>query len=159
MKRASAGLLLAATCALGIGCGSDHGSGASPIACTSGPRTYLAALEEAPDAVLLDQQTPISECVVDDQGAGDLADVGQSIVAAATELNRRSHADPGGPDTVALGYLVGAVEQGSATTAGIHQDLVRRLESAAGFVPGGGGPGPAFEKAYQRGYAAGQATG
>ena len=48
---------------------------------------------------------------------------------------------------------------GAETTAGIHQDLVRRLESAANYVPGGGDPGPAFEDSYDTGFAAGMATG
>lgn len=69
-----------------------------------------------------------------------------------------SRRDPGGPATVQLGYLVGSVEQGSSTTGGIHQDLVRRLESAANFTLGGNGLPAAFDRAYQKGYAAGQET-
>jgi hypothetical protein len=158
MRRLNAGAAVA-LCVAAVGCGSDDASSASPIACTGGANAFITALKGAPDAVLLDGQTPISECLPAEQGAGDLADVGQGIVGAATELNKQSQDDPGGQATVELGYLVGAVEQGSQTTAGIHQDLVRRLESAASFVPGGGDPDPAFEGAYEKGYAAGQETG
>lgn len=146
-------------CAALLGCGSDDGPDAAPVACTIAPKGYLSALRSAPDAVLLGDQTPISECLVDDQGAGDLADIGQRLVSAATELNQQARKDPGGTATVQLGYLVGAVEQGSSTTAGIHQELVRRLESAANFFPAGDPPGAAFDDAYQEGFAAGQETG
>jgi hypothetical protein len=141
------------------GCGSSGDSTVAPIACTIGTQGYLSSLRAAPGEVLLGKQTPISECLVENQGAGDLAAVGQKLVAAASELNKQSLRDPGGPATVQLGYLVGAIEQGSATTGGIHQDLVRRLESAANFNPGRGGTPAAFESAYDKGYAAGQETG
>lgn len=158
MRRVAAAIAVA-LCVAAAGCGSSGGPSAAPVACTIAPQGYLSALRSAPDVVLLGKQTPISECLVDDQSAGDLADVGQRLVATATELNRQARKDLGGAATVQLGYLIGAVEQGTSTTAGIHFELVRRLEAAANFFPGGTDPGAAFDDAYDKGYAAGQGTG
>ena len=74
----------------------------------------------------LNGETPISDCLVDDQSAGDLADVGASLVRTATFLSAGAERDPGGPQTVQLGYLIGAVQEGASETSGIHADLVRR---------------------------------
>jgi hypothetical protein len=146
-----AGLVLA-------GCGSDDES-ETPVACLADADAYLTALENAPDDVRLDGTTPISECIVDGQDGGELAQVGEPLVAAATELNRRAQEDPGGEGTVQLGYLVGTVQEAASTTGGIHQDLVIRLDAAARFS-GPDGPFPAsFERAFGAGYAAGQASG
>ena len=103
--------------------------------------------------------TPISDCFNSTQGAGEQADVGKTVIRAATILNAQARRRPAGSATVALGYLDGAVRKGTADTAGVNADLVRRLESAARFNPGGGSPGAAFERAYGKGYAAGENTG
>lgn len=132
MMRLSAGVATALCVAL-AGCGSSNDSNAAPIVCIGGNQAYLKALEAAPDAVLLGGETPITKCLPSDQSAGDQAEVGQRIVAVASELNKRSRKNPGGQEPVQLGYLDGAIEQGSSTTAGIHQDLVTRLEAAANF--------------------------
>lgn len=158
MRRACAAVVVA-LCIAASGCGSSGDSTVAPVACTIGTQGYLSSLRAAPGEVLLGKQTPISECLVANQSAGDLAAVGQKLVAAATELSEQSRRDPGGDATVQLGYLVGAAEQGSETTGGIHQDLVRRLESAANFSPSRSGRPAAFEAAYVKGYAAGQETG
>ncbi len=150
---------LLALCFLIAGCGSSTDAGNAPIACTTSAGSYLTALRSAPKAVLLDQQTPISECLVSNQAAGERADIGQTFVAVASELNGRARNDPGGSAATELGYLLGAVEQSSSTTGGIHQDLVRRLEAAANFDPEGNGLGARFENAYDAGFAAGQETG
>ena len=145
-----AGLVLA-------GCGSDDPE--TPVACLADADAYLAALESAPGEVRLDGTTPISECIVDGQAGGELAQVGAPLVAAATELNRRALEDPGREAAVQLGYLVGAVQEAASTTGGIHRDLVIRLDAAARFS-GADGPFPAsFERAFGAGYAAGQASG
>ena len=70
------------------------------------------------------------------RSAGDLADVGEALVEAATELNAEARKEPGGQANIELGYLLGAVEAGAARTDGIHSDLVRRLDVAAHFSPG-----------------------
>ena len=105
----------------------------------------------------LAEGTPISDCLVDDQSAGDLADVGASLVRAATLLSALAERDPGGPQTVQLGYLIGAVQEGASRTSGIHADLVRRLEAASRYQKSQGTN--AFDLAYARGYAAGRRGG
>ena len=109
--------------------------------------------------MLLGGETPISECLVSGQSPAELADAGESMIAAATELNAAARRDPAGDDSVRLGYLVGAVRQGAADTGGIHADLVRRLEAAARFAPEGERLPVSFERAYGEGYAAGQEGG
>ena len=156
MKR---GTIVAAALAglLAGGCGSDDAE--TPAACLAGGDAYLAALESAPDEVLLEGTTPISECLVDAQSGGELGQVGEGTVAAATELNRRAQEDPDGTATVQLGYLVGAVQEAAASTGGIHQDLVIRLDAAARFSAGGRAFPASFERAFGAGYEAGQASG
>jgi hypothetical protein len=150
MLAALAGLAL-------IGCGDDEEP--APAACIGGAEAYLAALEAAPNEVRLEGTTPISDCLVEGQSGGDLGRVGEGMVAAATELNRRAQRDPAGEATVQLGYLVGAVQEAASTTGGIHEDLVIRLDAAARFAGGEGPFPPSFERAFGAGYAAGQATG
>lgn len=154
MRRA-AQLSLVCTAIL-AGCGDDAAE--TPAACLGGAEDYLTALEAAPGEVRLAGTTPISACFVDGQEAGPLADVGEQVVEAAKQLNRRARRDPAGESTVELGYLVGAVQEGASTTGGIHQDLVVRLDSAARFAKGKA-PTPAFLRTFGEGYAAGQASG
>jgi hypothetical protein len=138
------------------GCGSSDGA-ETPAACLAGPPTYLKALQDAPGPVRLAGETPISDCLVDDQSAGDLADLGASLVRTATLLSAAAERDPGGPQTVRLGYLVGAVQEGASETSGIHADLVRRIEAAPRYLKPRGKR--SFELAYARGYAAGRGGG
>src|SRR4051812_22105723 len=143
---------------IAAGCASS-GSSATPVACLEPATRYLAALEDAPGEVRLGAGTAISSCFSDTQQAGDQANVGQTVIKVATLLNARARRDPAGGATVQLGYLDGAVRKGAAGAGGIDVDLVRRLEAAARFNPGGGSPGAAFERAYGKGYAAGESTG
>jgi hypothetical protein len=152
-------LLVALAVAPAAGCGDDDAGEAAPTACLGGERTFLMALEGAPDEVLLDGATPISACLVEGQSGGELATVGEAMVGAATELNSDALRDPGGEATVQLGYLVGAVQEGAAATGGIHEDLVRRLDAAARYAPAAQAPSAEFERAFGEGYAAGQAQG
>ncbi len=138
------------------GCGSSDG-GETPAACLAPAATYLKALEAAPDPVRLAGETPISGCLVEDQPAGDLADVGASLVETATLLSDAAQKDPGGKQTLRLGYLVGAVQEGASETSGIHTDLVRRIEASAHYLKPRGAA--AFDLAYARGYAAGRSGG
>jgi hypothetical protein len=131
----------------------------TPAACLAPPSAYLTALKAAPGPVRVGG-TPISECLVEEQQPGQIATVGESVIAAATELNRRVRRDPDPAATVQLGYLVGAVQEAEATTGGIHQDLKLRLDSAARYSGPDGKPFSAeFERRYGEGYAAGQAQG
>jgi hypothetical protein len=140
------------------GCGSDSSSNA-PDACLQGASTYLEALADAPATVRLPGSAAISDCLTDGQDAGELAVVGSALVNAATKLNAEGRANPTGSAPVELGYLVAAVSKGAEDTSGIHEDLVRRVESAARFSPGGKGQSEDFKRGFGRGYAAGQQTG
>jgi hypothetical protein len=142
----------------GAGCGSAS-SGATPVACLAPAPSYLRALGTAPGSVRLGGETPISDCLVDNQSGGDLADMGASMVRAATLLSAGARKDPGGAQTLRLGYLVGAVQAGAADTSGIHTDLVRRLEASARYAKPRPPAGHSFDRAYARGYAAGRSGG
>ncbi len=154
VHRAFAPLIVIAV--LAAGCGSSDG-GETPTACLAPAATYLEALEAVPDPVRLAGETPISGCLVDDQSAGDLADVGASLVRTATVLSAGAERDPDGPQTLRLGYLVGAVQEGVSETSGIHTDLVRRIEASARYPRTRGTS--SFDVAYARGYAAGRSGG
>jgi hypothetical protein len=137
------------------GCGSNTNDDA-PAACLATNQGYLHALERAPGEVRLAGSTPISACLVPEQEAGQLANVGQEMIVAATKLNAEARQDPQGAASVQLGYLLGAVAKGADA---IHTDLVRRLNSAARFSETGGALPAGFERAFGRGYAAGQRSG
>jgi hypothetical protein len=153
-------LLATVVLALGLiaaGCGGPGDS--TPVACLEGTGAYLKALRRAPGEVRLSGETPISDCLAENQQAGDLATVGMAMVTAATRLNAAARADPGGAADMRLGYLLGAVTRAAAGTEGIHTDLVRRLVAAARYSPGGRPLPAAFRRSYRRGYAAGFAGG
>jgi hypothetical protein len=137
------------------GCGTKQND-LAPAACLATNQAYLTALERAPGEVRLAGTTPISDCLVAEQEAGQLANIGHEMVIAATKLNVEARRDPGGSAAVQLGYLLGAVAKGADA---IHTDLVRRLNSAARFSDTGGTLPASFERAFGRGYAAGHASG
>jgi hypothetical protein len=144
---------LAAAAALSA-CGSSEPPD-TPSACLAPAATYLSALEAAPGDVRLEGTTPIGDCLVEEQAAGPLGEVGKSMVDAATELNRRVLQGGSHQAAVELGYLVGAAEAGASTTGGIHRDLVLRVESAARYAgPQGDSLPPGFEAAFDEGRAA-----
>src|SRR5215468_8476494 len=89
--------LLAAALVLGAsGCGAKKND-LAPDACLVSNRGYLRALERAPGAVRLAGTTPISDCLVSEQDAGQLADIGREMVVAASKLNVEARRDPAGP--------------------------------------------------------------
>ena len=153
--------IIAAGCAaLGVpaACGSSEAP-ETPTACLTPESAYLQALESAPDPVRLDGSTAISDCLVEEQDAGPLGQVGEAMVGAATELNRRALRGDGQAATE-LGYLVGAAERGAEDTGGIHRDLILRVESAATYAgPSGEGLDPEVQRDYDHGFSAGRATG
>ncbi|MGH2975865.1 MAG: hypothetical protein ACRDLL_13505 [Solirubrobacterales bacterium] len=157
MRPVLATLLLAATAWTVAGCGGTNN--ATPVACREGSDAYLSALRGAPGEVRLRGETPISECLVENQKAGDLANVGTAMVAAATELNAGARAEPGGAANLRLGYLLGAAQRGAAGTNGIHAELIRRLSSAASYSPDNQPLSAAFSHAYKRGFSAGEDRG
>ena len=157
MRRHAAIVLLALGATLAAGCGKDDAS--TPVACLEGSGAYLRALGSAPGRVELGGETPISECLTENQDGGDLATVGTAMVEAATSLNAEARREPGGPASLQLGYLIGAAERGAERTEGIHADLLRRLAAAARFAPERQPLSPAFKAAYRRGFDAGRDHG
>jgi hypothetical protein len=157
MRARTAIVLLALTALLAGGCGKQDNS--TPVACLKGANAYVRALESAPGKVRLDGETPISDCLAENQEAGDLASVGEALVEAATRLNAEARAQPGGDANIELGYLLGAVERGAAETEGIHTDLLRRLGVAARFAPGTEPLAPEFLSTFRRGFDAGRERG
>jgi hypothetical protein len=140
-----------------VGCGEPSDS--TPVACLEGTGAYVKALGDAPGVVRLDGETLISECLAENQQAGDLATVGTALVAAATRLNAEARAEPGGDANLQLGYLLGAAERGAQDTAGIHTDLLRRLAAAARYSPDNRPLPPVFLSTYREGFDAGEAHG
>ena len=140
------------------GCGGGNDD-STPVACLEGTVTYEKALADAPGEVLLEGETPISECFVRNQSTGDLTRVGEAVIAAATELNAGARQEPGGPANLQLGYLVGAAERGAEESEGIHTDLVRRLTVAARFAPGKEPLSEEFLATYREGFDAGRSGG
>src|SRR3954451_6690873 len=137
-----------------VGCGARASPHSPPAGCLNPTAQYLHALSAAPDAVRLDGGTPISDCFTGDESP----DIGQSVIEAATVLNADARRDPGGAASVRLGYLAGAVHRGTSHVPS-EADLVRRVDTAARYNPHGGSLGAAFEHAFGKGYAAGEATG
>ena len=154
MLRRSSIALLAATLVALAGCGAKKND-LAPAACLASSNGYLRALQDAPGPVRLAGTTPISDCLVPDQGAGQLANIGLVMIPAATKLNAQARA---GSESAALqlGYLSGAVAKGADP---IHTDLARRLTSAAQFHETGSALPASFQRAFARGYAAGQTSG
>src|SRR4051812_47167693 len=129
MVRGPSIALLATAAVVAIsGCGAKKND-LAPAACLVSNSGYLRALERAPGEVRLAGTTPISDCLVPEQDAGQLANIGHEMIVAATKLNleARHGSDPA---TVQLGYLTGAVAKGADA---IHTDLVRRINSSAQF--------------------------
>jgi hypothetical protein len=142
---------------LAAGCGGNEDS--TPVACLEGGGAYLRALAGAPGEVRVGGETPVSECLAENQSGGDLANVGAAMLAAATKLNTEARAGPGGDATLQLGYLIGAAQRGAEGTEGIHAELIRRLTAAARYSPGNRPLSPAFRRAYRRGFESGAAQG
>lgn len=140
------------------GCGSQKND-STPVACLEPEAVWREALKAAPETVRFEDGTAISECLAENQQAGDLATVGETMVTLATSLNAEAREAPGGAANVELGYLLGAAKRGAETTEGIHADLVRRLLVAARFAPSHQTLSATFLDAYQRGFDAGRETG
>lgn len=161
MKRSIITLLAAGSLGLSA-CGSSDPDPV-PTACTQGPGAYLEAVEGAPDEVLLDGSVPISDCLAPEQSSGELNAVAEGAIPAATRLNAEVQRRPGSRAAARaatrLGYLVGALEEGASDTAGIHTDLIRRINSAARFSDDPEGLGAEFERAYGAAYQAAREAG
>jgi hypothetical protein len=157
--RAPIAIALACLAALTfVACGRNAGD-STPVACLNGSGAYVSALAAAPGEVRLSGDTPISECLAENQDGGNLASVGEALVETATKLNAEARAEPGGDANLQLGYLLGAAQRGADRTEGIHTDLVRRLAVAARYAPGSRPLPPAFLATYRQGFDAGHARG
>jgi hypothetical protein len=155
--RFAAAALLACFALAASGCGKQGDS--TPVACLEGAPAYEKALRTAPGEVLVQGETPISDCLASNQQAGDLARVGEAMLETATTLSAQAREEDGGDAAVQLGYLIGAAERGAESSEGIHTDLVRRLTVAARYAPDKEPLSPAFMRSYEAGYAAGREHG
>jgi hypothetical protein len=151
-------VVLGAASLAGCGGGSSKDEH-QPVACREGVGVYLDALRAAPGEVILAGGTPISDCLVPTAEEGELADLGEGALGAATRLNAQARAEPGGPAALQLGYLLGAIARGSEGTEGAHAELLRRLTVAARFAPEGEPLSRRFLAAYEKGFAAGHDHG
>jgi len=154
--RFAAALLIVA---LGLVAGCGNSDDSTPVACLEGAGAYERALKAVPNAVMLGDETLISECLPRNQTGGDLSRVGEAVIETATALNAEAREDPGGDAALRLGYLLGAVKRGSEESEGIHADLVRRLVVAARFAPGKQPLSQEFLEAFREGFDAGRNDG
>jgi hypothetical protein len=156
MRSAAAALFACLTLAA-LGCGGQDDS--TPVACLEGASAYEKALQGAPREVLLGGETPISDCLAENQQAGDLARVGEAMVETATALNGEARANPDTNAALQLGYLLGAAQRGAEDSQGIHADLLRRLAVAARYEAGKAPLPPGFFAYYREGFTAGRVSG
>lgn len=135
------------------GCGAGDPSLAQ--ACRDAtPASVRRALRAAPkDVALPPDGTRISACVANGVSNGDIQAVGTTLTTVATELAPRTRGSRRA--AVELGFLVGAAQRGARGNAGIHLELLRRLEQSIGIA---GLPGDRAA-AYQRGERAGREHG
>ncbi len=141
------------------GCGRSQ-SDSTPVACLDGASAYLDALGRAPGEVRLGGETPISDCLAENQKAGDLATVGTTMVD-----RRRPSSTPKpepsrvGPPTCGSATCSEPPSAGPTAPQGIHAELIRRLAVAARYSPDNRPLSPAFLSTYRQGYDAGNARG
>ena len=119
-------------------------------------RRLPRALAAAPGQSGSSGETPISDCLAENQQGGDLATVGDGDGEAATKLNAEARAEPGGDANLQLGYLLGAAERGAEDTDGIHAELIRRLTRPPATAPATGRCRAPSSRAYREGFEAGE---
>jgi hypothetical protein len=134
-----------------IGCGEDDRP--LPQSCVQSAGPITTALRTAPRPVRLVDGTSLSACVERARSDADLQNLGSIYTQVADALAIR--ATESDQAALQLGYLVAAARKGAAHTSGIHDELVRRLEQAAGVS----GVPPARRAAYARGVSAGAGAG
>jgi hypothetical protein len=134
-----------------FGCGNDDRP--MPQSCVEGAGPITNALVRAPGPVRLVDGTPLSTCVERARSNADLQNLGAVLTEVADALAGR--APESDRAALELGYLVGAARRGAARTSGIHEELVRRLEQAAGPS----GVPAARRPAYTQGRSAGARAG
>jgi hypothetical protein len=124
-------------CVLGLLAVSGCGGRTPPAqACMEAqPADVLQALTHAPRDVALVDGTSLSQCVRRTIDDSRLQALGVTLTAAADELAQRMRTS----DAAAfqLGFLIGAVDRGSAQAAGLQEELANRIAGAAGGLDGG----------------------
>ena len=148
------------------GC-SDGRKISTPPACLAAPEFWLTALSSAPERVVIEESTPISECLPEKQTVANQEEVGRTAVIVASSLSssiKEQSAASGNQNSpsaeeaaLMAGYLVGALEKGANESGGIHDVMVTRVEAAA--TNGLDSAGPAVRQQYQEGRDAGLADG
>ena len=99
-----------------------------PAACRSGPGALREALVNVPGPVRIDGETSVSDCLANAHDAADVSEIGATVVAVGSELERPALENPRGVEARRLGYLVGAARKGAERVPGFHYDMLRRLE-------------------------------
>ena len=122
-----AAAVLVAGALLAPGCSQEQSEGI-PLSCREGSTALREALRDAPGRVTLGG-TPLSECIDDTSGGGELHDVGQAYVYVAARLADAAVEDPDGRAAMQLGYLMGALRRGQFGAQGVGHELGRRLQS------------------------------
>jgi predicted small lipoprotein YifL len=124
--RALSSVVLLATLATTVGCGKEEDP-ELPEACRTQPAQMRKALDAAPGGVTLNG-TRLSQCFIRSGNAGDVQQVGGTLLAVAAPLAESAENDPEGEDALRLGYLIGAVRRGAGARQGIYDEIVRRLD-------------------------------
>lgn len=154
--RTTLAITIAATVLI-LGCGSSEVD--TPDVCLESPAQVTAALRNAPEPVVLDSDTKISDCLVRNQSEGDLVNFGTNMTEVASGLGAdMSRPGPAGTKAaIDAGYLVGALERGAENSEGIHATLVERVRAAA--TNGLSDASELKQAHYEAGLKAGQETG
>ena len=126
-----------------------------PVSCVREHAGLMAALRQAPGAVVLQDGTRLSRCVSTAHTDGELQSLGHSFGRAADALRARAQSDAGA--ALQLGYLAGAVRAGARrASSGIADQLARRMRQLATLAPGASAAATA---ALTRGLRAGESRG
>ncbi len=156
-RRVVMAAVLAAVLAL-VGCGTEQA--VLSAGCTEDDGSVVAALEGAPEDVVLADGTRLSDCVANGLDDADLQNIGITYHRAAERLRGRAEDGSGAAAEEAalqLGYLVGATRRGASGTNGVMAELQRRIENVAGRYTDDATP--AGRSALERGLEAGERLG
>ena len=140
------------------GCGAEQA--VLSAGCTEDDGSVVAALEGAPEEVVLADGTRLSDCVANGLDDADLQNIGITYHRAAERLRGRAEEGDGAASEDAamqLGYLVGATRKGASGTNGVMAELQRRIENVAGRYTDQATP--AERSALERGLDAGERLG
>lgn len=148
--RLLAALVVVAGALPASGCSQDERQGV-PVACHEGASALREALRDAPGRVTLGG-TPLSDCIKDTSGGGDLQEVGQAYIYVGARLADEAAEYPNGTAALELGYMMGALRRASVGAQGVGHELTRRMRSELSRVDSG-------SAAFRRGERAGRERG